>query len=411
MKFTEEQKELIALLPQNAKDYKLTDSAKLVWGHLIFMYGTDFAKDNGFVYRTNLALMQDTGIKSEMTILKSIRQLEEKGIIATKRGKRGEASEYVLLDEKYSNEEKNIVIKYSNKSENYSNKIEDMELTINDLMKRIEQLEQEIIVLKKYSNEIKKYSTDTESESDKEKESINKEKLIDEKQGDVEYEWNDDEELDFDDNDEMKLYGWGNAQMTSNNKTISSNNEVMKTTATSDTFGKWMNRINGLLDCYFSAKSKEGIQSFEEEINNQLISINSKSDTLTDKQRSAVDAICNRYISLNEQKAKYLQGDSNDAVSNATIPSNNSKNNSGGVAAASDIYTDDEWAMKVEEAFNAEQPQTTPKESAQKPHERLSDDEWNDYVIARFAAADKAENEAKKAASNEWQFDINTIPF
>lgn len=441
MKFNEEQKELVALLPQDVKKYGLTDSAKLVLGQIIFMYGTDFAEENGFVFRSNEDLLNDTGIASKTTLLKAINQLVNKGLISTKRaakGDRGTASEYVLNEsvlqkctiQDIDNQAfgKKCTIKCTNNCtiENQKctieieRKINDMELNIKELVEAIKELKDEIKDLK-CTIEGQKCTTD--SDTDSEKESFYKEKLIDEKQWVFEHEWNDDEELDFSDEDLMQIEGWGNALMASTNKTITSNNnEVMKATATNnnpsitqsnDWFGKWMNRINGLLDCYFSAKSKEGIQAFESEINQLLISISDKSNTLslTDKQRSAVDAICNRYIALNDQKLKYLQGDNENAAANATISSNDSKNNSGGVAAATDIYSDNEWAMKVEEAFNTDQPQTTPKKGTQKPHERHSDDEWNDYVIARFAAAEKAENEAKKAASNQWQLDINTIPF
>lgn len=156
MKFTDEQKELLAILPKTLKNSKeLTDSSKLVLSNIIFLYGIEEAQNNGFVYRTNTKMMEETGIKSEHTLIVAIRHLELLGIIETKRGKRKEASTYKLL--------KNC----SETLKNCSNKCSEIETLQNQvllLQKDIVLLQKEIENLKNCS---KKCSTDTDTDIDK----------------------------------------------------------------------------------------------------------------------------------------------------------------------------------------------------------------------------------------------------
>ena len=155
MKFTDEQKELLAILPKTLKNSKeLTDSSKLVLSNIIFLYGIEEAQKNGFVYRTNTKMMEETGIKSEHTLIVAIRHLELLGIIETKRGKRKEASTYKLL--------KNC----SETPKNCSNKCSEIETLQNQvllLQKDIVLLQKEIENLKNCS---KKCSTDTDIDED-----------------------------------------------------------------------------------------------------------------------------------------------------------------------------------------------------------------------------------------------------
>lgn len=155
MKFTDEQKELLAILPKTLKNSKeLTDSSKLVLSNIIFLYGMEEAQNNGFVYRTNTKMMEETGIKSEHTLIVAIRHLELLGIIETKRGKRKEASTYKLL--------KNC----SETLKNCSNKCSEIETLQNQvllLQKDIVLLQKEIENLKNCS---KKCSTDTETDKE-----------------------------------------------------------------------------------------------------------------------------------------------------------------------------------------------------------------------------------------------------
>ena len=122
MKFTDEQKEVLELLPTNVKETnELTDAAKLILANLMYLNGTDFAKNEGYLFRTNQALMQDTGIKSEKTIIAAVNKLIEFGFIERKAGQRKSASEYRLNTVKMNE----YTVKIHCKNKNYSNKLQD----------------------------------------------------------------------------------------------------------------------------------------------------------------------------------------------------------------------------------------------------------------------------------------------
>ena len=158
MKFTNEQKELLALLPNALKNsQELTDSAKLVLSNIIFLHGMEDAQKNGYVYRTNTKMMEETDIKSEHTLIGAVRLLELLGYIETKRGKRNEASTYKLLI--------NCSNKCSNNSENCSNEIKTLQNEVLLLQKQVVLLQKEVENLKNCS---KKCSTDIDTDIDKE---------------------------------------------------------------------------------------------------------------------------------------------------------------------------------------------------------------------------------------------------
>ena len=209
MKFTDEQKEVLELLPTNVKETnELTDAAKLILANLMYLNGTDFAKNEGYLFRTNQALMQDTGIKSEKTIIAAVNKLIEFGFIERKAGQRKSASEYRLntvkmneytvkihcKNEKYSNKlqdknysnklqykEKNTVINYSNDSNETTLIINGLQETIKKLQDKIAVMGDELLQYKNYSiknySENKNYSTDIDI--DKEIETISKDNLLD----------------------------------------------------------------------------------------------------------------------------------------------------------------------------------------------------------------------------------------
>ena len=186
MKFTETQKELLAMLPEHLQNSKeLTDSAKLVLGNIVFLYGMEYAQNNGYVYRTNLKMMEETGIKSEHTLIMAIRTLVILKFIETKRGKRKEASTYKLLKncsnklENCSNKLENCSNNCSNKFENCSNKFENCSNKFETLQNQVLLLQKEIVLLQKEieilkncsnncSNNYKKCSTDIDTDIDKE---------------------------------------------------------------------------------------------------------------------------------------------------------------------------------------------------------------------------------------------------
>ena len=206
MKFTDEQKEVLELLPTNVKETnELTDAAKLILANLMYLNGTDFAKNEGYLFRTNQALMQDTGIKSEKTIIAAVNKLIEFGFIERKAGQRKSASEYRLntvkmneytvkihcKNEKYSNKlqdknysnklqykEKNTVINYSNDNNETTLIINELQDTIKKLQYKITVINDELLQYKNYSiknySENKNYSTDIDKETD----TISKDNLL-----------------------------------------------------------------------------------------------------------------------------------------------------------------------------------------------------------------------------------------
>lgn len=97
--FSQEQKELIALLPDGLP--KMTDGAKLVLSNIIYLYGTDFAKENGYVFRSTDDMLKDTGISSKTTLSRANRQLTLLGLMTVKSGsyESRTANEYRLSDE------------------------------------------------------------------------------------------------------------------------------------------------------------------------------------------------------------------------------------------------------------------------------------------------------------------------
>jgi hypothetical protein len=160
MKFTDDQKELLALLPKELKNSKeLTDSAKLVLSNIIFLYGMEDAQKNGYVFRTNFKMMEETGIKSEHTLIGAVRLLELLGYAETKRGKRNEASTYKLL----INCSNNCSNKSENCSNNCSNEIKTLQNEVLLLQKQVVLLQKEIENLKNCS---KKCSTDIDIDED-----------------------------------------------------------------------------------------------------------------------------------------------------------------------------------------------------------------------------------------------------
>ena len=199
MKFTDEQKEVLALLPQDVKESnELTDAAKLILANLMLLNGTDFAKNEGYLFRTNQALKEDTGIKSEKTIIAAVNKLIELGFIERKAGQRKSASEYRLNTVKIQeytvkihckntvkNYSKKLQYKEENTVKNYSNKLQynndeilliinELQNTVKKLQYKITVIEDELLQYKNYSiknySENKNYSTDIDIDKEIESE-------------------------------------------------------------------------------------------------------------------------------------------------------------------------------------------------------------------------------------------------
>lgn len=135
--------ELVALLPKHLRESsELKSAAKLILGDLMFLNNRDFAKENGFVFRTNQDLMKDTGIKCEGTLIKALAKLEIKGFINRTSGKRGKASEYRLNMEKIKDKHTVNEIHSNNENSNHSVSDSNHSKTETDVMNsRLERIE------------------------------------------------------------------------------------------------------------------------------------------------------------------------------------------------------------------------------------------------------------------------------
>ena len=133
--------ELVALLPEHLRESKLTGAEKLILGDLLFLYGRDFAKENGFVFRTNQDLMKDTGIKSSSTLCLTLRKLEIKGFINRTGGKRSKASEYRLNMDKIKDDSNVNEIQFdNNRNDSITNRNETEMDIISSRLERVENL-------------------------------------------------------------------------------------------------------------------------------------------------------------------------------------------------------------------------------------------------------------------------------
>lgn len=100
IKFSDEQQELIDIMPLELyKGKNLSDSELLMLAQIVFQYGTDYAQQNGNVYKSDRDMMNATGL-SINTIGKARKGLQLKGFISFIPGKiRGrQATVYTLSD-------------------------------------------------------------------------------------------------------------------------------------------------------------------------------------------------------------------------------------------------------------------------------------------------------------------------
>lgn len=249
MRFSDEQKEMLALLPQDVRESnELTDAAKLILANLMLLNGTDFAKNEGYLFRTNQALKEDTGIKSEKTIIAAVNKLIELGFIERKAGQRKSASEYRLNTVKIQEytvkiycKNKNYSIKlqdknYSNKLQykeentvkNYSNKLqyndEEILLKINELQNTVKKLQYKITVIEDELLQYKNYSIKNYSENKNYSTDIDIDKEIESETNDNN---NDTEEYNIKDHNKKKNITKDNLEiLKENSKVKSSDNEI-----------------------------------------------------------------------------------------------------------------------------------------------------------------------------------------
>ena len=186
----EEQKELLAVLPQGVEIInKLTKSQKLVLAQIVLMYGMDYAADNNYVFRDNEKLMEDTGIKSNKTIITSVRVLQDLNLIERVSGKRGWSSTYTLTDyyfevtgsRKPEKKGCNLGCNFEEKGCNFENNDKNIDIMgiLEEMQQRISDLEAQVAELKGVKLQCKKgvktenyteikqnYTTDSETETE-----------------------------------------------------------------------------------------------------------------------------------------------------------------------------------------------------------------------------------------------------
>lgn len=229
MKFTDEQKEVLALLPQDVKESnELTDAAKLILANLMLLNGTDFAKNEGYLFRTNQALKEDTGIKSEKTIIAAVNKLIELGFIERKAGQRKSASEYRLNTVKIQE----YTVKIYCKNKNYSNKLQynndEISLIINELQNTVKKLQYKITVIEDELLQYKNYSIKNYSENKNYSTDIDIDKEIESETNDN----NDNtEEYNIKDQNEKEI-------ITEDNLEILKENEIPKVEISKDNISK-----------------------------------------------------------------------------------------------------------------------------------------------------------------------------
>lgn len=155
IKLTQQQMELIALLPKAIRQSKdFTNAQKLVLGNIIEWYGTEFSKRNDYMYRSDDEMMSDTGIKDRNTIRRAIRLWEEEGLITVMRGYRSKgdikATEYCLTEKYYQIRGVN---KGVNKPLEGVNSENDLKLQVEAMQQEIRELREEVQFLR---NEVQK---------------------------------------------------------------------------------------------------------------------------------------------------------------------------------------------------------------------------------------------------------------
>ena len=139
---------LISLVPSDIRKSKeLTKSDKILLGQLVYLFGMDKAKANGYVFRSNDDLENDTQLSSQ-TIRFSINRLIKFGAINRTAGSRAEGASVYTLNFEMNGDE--ITPKITPKNHPYMTKDEvealieglraDYQSQINDLRDEIAEL-------------------------------------------------------------------------------------------------------------------------------------------------------------------------------------------------------------------------------------------------------------------------------
>lgn len=360
---TEEQKNLIALVPTHEITNKLTESAKLVLGNIILLYGMDKAAENGYVFRDNITMCEETG-KSEKTVIASVRKLVQVGLITTKRGKRKSASEYYLTDKYFeiSGEERpqqNYSIDYSKTNEYYSKTfdvmgiIEAMQQEINELKKQVEELKTTVNITVKgdnYSKTEVNYSTETETESEKEKDEIIHDCILHEHEQSVN---------SFDDDYEEIM---NNVDYEEVERVQAAYLQDPKPSSSFKERNEWATRcyeeLEATIQVLFKCWDANMVIAYADKVNSILDKVDEHINEgwFTQAQISKFDAITNNFNAIIRKKAELIgQHDSSVQVTEQSAESNEqyssieNKNNMGGCAAPKQITFNPKHFIRVGE--------------------------------------------------------------
>lgn len=142
------QNSLLELVPNNIRNSKeLTRSSKVLLGNFIFLNGMDKAKENGYVFRSNKLLEDDTKL-SNKTIIKNISKLIQLGFITRSTGNRVDGASTYILNYEILNSYQGCNFKGVKSEENYTyklhllleEKINSMSLEIKELKNMVKEL-------------------------------------------------------------------------------------------------------------------------------------------------------------------------------------------------------------------------------------------------------------------------------
>ena len=135
------QNSLLELVPNNIRNSKeLTRSSKVLLGNFIFLNGMDKAKENGYVFRSNKLLEDDTKL-SNKTIIKNISKLIQLGFITRSTGNRVDGASTYTLNYEILNSYQGCNFKGVKSEENYTYKLHpSLEEKINSMSLEIKEL-------------------------------------------------------------------------------------------------------------------------------------------------------------------------------------------------------------------------------------------------------------------------------
>ena len=135
------QNSLLELVPNNIRNSKeLTRSSKVLLGNFIFLNGMDKAKENGYVFRSNKLLEDDTKL-SNKTIIKNISKLIQLGFITRSTGNRVDGASTYILNYEILNSYQGCNFKGVKPEENYTYKLHlSLEEKINSMSLEIKEL-------------------------------------------------------------------------------------------------------------------------------------------------------------------------------------------------------------------------------------------------------------------------------